>query len=120
MHYVVDQFNSCQLCGMIRAKSILLIKDGYDQDNYKCITVIFKKSSLCIFSNLQVHCDCVSKYCLYISLFPSAHIFDAKSDAIFAKKSLNVFAIIFGSVIKVLLCSIKIGRLFFFLYLMFH
>ena len=36
MHYVVEQFNIHQLCGMIRAKSIIvvLIKDCYDQDKY--------------------------------------------------------------------------------------
>ena len=36
MHYVVDQFNSCQLYGMVRTESIYCCydKNCYDQDNY--------------------------------------------------------------------------------------
>ena len=28
-----------------------------------------------IFSNLQAHCNCILKYCLYIPLIPSAYIY---------------------------------------------
>ena len=55
------------------------------------LLIIFKMSFLCVSSNLQVFCDCVRKYCLYISLSPSTHIFDTKSVPIFANIYLDQY-----------------------------